>query len=84
MEKLHIGNAFCYESDLCGLNAIGIYITLREQLTKGAEVKQVTLPQPPTNEQIQKLWKEIQLEWSGYHAETPRNSATKYIEKTSE
>ena len=33
LEKLHIGNAFCYESDLCGLNAIGIYITLREQLT---------------------------------------------------
>ena len=32
LEKLYIGNAFGYESDLCNRNAIGIYITLREQL----------------------------------------------------
>ena len=60
LEKLYIGKVFGYKSDLCDLNAIGISITLQEQLTKGAEVAQVDLPQPPTKEQIQKRWKAIQ------------------------
>ena len=59
IEKVYIENAFSYESDLCDLKTIGIYIVLREKLKSGVMVSQITFPQPPTEQALQTRWKEL-------------------------